>query len=223
MKTWRSATAAALAAPLLAMTAGTATATLPTRTADTGPAPGPTAAAPAARAGYATYADETGDVAKRKLDITKVTVRNTAGSVTVRVYFPGVSKAYDYPLGYLSVWLDTDYKHAGPEYGHFMQFWSDYRFAETKGWTESPTPEWGHSPEGACVEDARLRGDAEHKLRYFEYVVVKRDGCFTAGPVRVAVTTVNEGENHPYRLYDRSYADHLGKRHSWTPWVRQPA
>ncbi|MDO9458319.1 hypothetical protein [Nocardioides sp.] len=214
MKTWRHATIAALlAAPLIGLTTASATADLPTRTAGTAP--------DAAPAGVATYADEAGDVRKRKLDLRKVVVRNTADAVTVRVLLPGVRRTYDYPLGYVSVWLDTDRARRGPEYGHFMQFWSDYRFAETQGWREDPTPEWGHSPEGACVADAGLRGDRKHRLRWFEYRVVKRDGCFEADAVRVAVTTVNEGENHPYRLYDRPFRDHLTAKHAWTPWVEQ--
>ena len=167
----------------------------------------------------ATYADQAADVAKPQLDIRRVVVRNTADRVTVRIRFPGVRQTYGFPLGYLSVHLDTDRSHRGPEYGHFMQFWSDYRFAPTEGWRETQAPEWGHSPEGRCVADAGVRSDAQHKLRWFEYTVLKREGCFEADAVRVAVSAVNEGTHHPYREYDRAHVDHLGARHSWTGWV----
>jgi hypothetical protein len=205
MKTWRTAvTTLVLAASLAA--------------ADPAPS-GAILARPEARPGVASYADPAGDVAKPKLDLRRVVVRNTADRVTVRLYFPGTRTAYDYPLGYLAVHLDTDRTHRGPEYGHFMQFWSDYRFGPTRGWREAPAPEWGHSPEGECVADAGLRSDAQRRLRWFELTVRKREGCFEADAVRVAVTTVNEGENHPYRPYAHPYVDHLTARHAWTRWV----
>lgn len=163
--------------------------------------------------------DARGDVAKPKLDIQQVQVVNTADQLKVRVNFPGVAKTYNFPLGYVSVWLDTDATRKGPEYGHFMQFWSDHRFAQTKGWRELLSPEWSHSPEGRCVEYAGLTSDKHSRLRWFEYIVQKTEGCFEAGDVRVAVTTVNEGENHPYRPFAHAYADHLGRRHAWSDWI----
>ncbi|MEO9322153.1 hypothetical protein ABFT23_01600 [Nocardioides sp. C4-1] len=209
MKSWSLLAAAAVTAPLLALSA-------------TPPAPAdPAPSSPATTSGATTFKDAKGDAGRRKLDIRKVTVRNTADALTVRVTFPGVRQTYGYPLGYLSVWLDTDRTRRGPEYGHFMQFWSDYRFAETRGWREHPTPQWGHSPDGACVGDLTFDSDPGRKLRYFEYTVAKREGCFTADAVRVAVTSVNEGEKDPYRPYDEPFVDHLGGRHRWTSWVPQ--
>ena len=165
--------------------------------------------------------DPTGDVAKPELDIRRVRVVNTEDDLKVRVYFPGVAKTYDFPLGYISVWLDTDASRKGPEYGHFMQFWSDYRFAQTNGWRELPSPEWSHSPDGRCVAYAGVTSDRQSKLRWFDYIVRKTDGCFQATDVRVAVSTVNEGEEHPYRPYAHPYADHLGNKHSWSPWIHE--
>jgi hypothetical protein len=163
--------------------------------------------------------DARGDVAKPKLDIQQVSVVNTPDQLKVRVHFPGVAKTYDFPLGYVSVWLDTDAGRKGPEFGHFMQFWSDYRFAQTRGWRELLSPEWSHSPDGRCVEYAGLTSDKRSRLRWFEYIVKKTDGCFEADAVRVAVSSVNEGENLPYRPYPHPYADHLGKQHSWSDWI----
>ena len=163
--------------------------------------------------------DKAGDVANRKLDIRQVKVVNTASRLKVKVYFPGVAKTYDFPLGAVSVFLDTDADRAGPEYGHFMDFFSDYRFAVTNHWRENPTPEWGHSPEGACVETAGVRSDRQSKLRWFQYIVRKTDGCFEAGAVRVAVTTINTGDLKPNVYYDRPFYDHLGAKHAWSQWV----
>lgn len=222
MSTWRTATlttmAALVAAPLatLAVASVATTGSIPAAGAETST----TAVSEQARAGgVVTFTDASGDVRNRKLDIRTVTVRNTADALVVRVNLPGVRKTYDYPTGYISVHLDTDRAHRGPEYGHFMQFWSDYRFAETDGWRERTTDDWSHSPDGRCVADAGLRGDKAAKLRWFEYRVLKKDGCFEADAVRVAVTAVNDGENHPYVPHDRAFVDHLGARHAWTPWV----
>jgi hypothetical protein len=100
-----------------------------------------------------------------------------------------------------------------------MDFWSDYRFAPTTDWTEQRVRAWSHSPEGRCVADAGVRSDRQSKLRWFEYVVVKRDGCFEANDVRVAVSTINTGELRPFREYRRPVWDHLSSRRAWTPWV----
>lgn len=135
------------------------------------------------------FEDARGDVAKPKLDIQHVSVVNTPDQLKVRVYLPGVTKTYDFPLGYVSVWLDTDASRKGPKFGHFMQFWSDYRFARTRGWRELLSPEWSHSPEGRCVEYAGLTSDKRSRLRWFEYIVKKSDGCFDADAVRVAAVS----------------------------------
>ena len=82
--------------------------------------------------------DETSDVANPKLDIRKIKVVNTTSRVKVKVFFPGVAKTYDFPLGAISVFLDTEAQRAGPEYGHFMDFFSDYRFAVTDRWRRTP-------------------------------------------------------------------------------------
>ena len=163
--------------------------------------------------------DETSDVANPKLDIRKVKVVNTTSRVKVKVFFPGVAKTYDFPLGAVSVFLDTEAQRAGPEYGHFMDFFSDYRFAVTDRWRENPTPEWGHSPEGACVETAGVRSDKQSKLRWFQYVVRKTEGCFEAEAVRVAVTTINTGDLKPTIYYDRPFYDHLSAKHAWSDWI----
>jgi hypothetical protein len=100
-----------------------------------------------------------------------------------------------------------------------MDFWSDYRFAETTRWREHPTADWGHSPEGRCVADAGLRSDKQSRLRWFEFVVTRSDDCFTAGAVRVAVTTINTGDLDPLVVYARPTYDHLIGKHAWTPWI----
>ena len=163
--------------------------------------------------------DKASDVANPKLDIRKVKVVNTATRLKVKVFFPGVAETYDFPLGAVSVFLDTDAHRAGPEYGHFMDFFSDYRFALTNHWRENPTPEWGHSPEGDCVATASVRSDKQSKLRWFQYVVLKSEGCFEAEAVRVAVTTINTGDLKPTIYYDRPFYDHLGAKHAWSEWV----
>ncbi len=209
---WRRAVvAAALAAPL-------------TQLSPLAPAVGPAAAVPAEpvpAAGRLVVADREGDVGKPKLDLRTVVVRNTAEALTIRLALPGTRRKLTYPLGYVSVWLDTDRSERGPEYGHFMQFWSDYRFAETRGWKEHPTRPWAHSPEGRCVATAGVRVDPTLRLRWVEYRVEKSEGCFEAGAVRVAVTTVNEGEKEPFREYDEPFVDHLRGSHDWTRWVRE--
>ena len=100
-----------------------------------------------------------------------------------------------------------------------MDFFSDYRFALTDHWRDNPSPEWGHSPEGACVSTAGVRSDKRTKLRWFQYVVRKAGGCFEAGSVRVAVTTINTGDLKPTIYYDRPFFDHLGAKHAWSEWV----
>ena len=167
----------------------------------------------------ASFADETAEVRKPKLDIREVSVSNRPDRLRVRVSFPGVAETYDFPTGAVMVYLDTDDSREGPEYGHFMDFWSDYRFAPTTGWMEQRVRAWSHSPDGRCVADAGVRSDKKSRLRWFEYVVVKRDGCFEADDVRVAVSTINTGELHPFREYRRPIWDHLTARRAWTPWV----
>jgi hypothetical protein len=168
-----------------------------------------------------TFADASGDVANAKLDIRTVSVKNTARKLVVRVAFPGNPRVFDFPTGNVSVFIDTDPARKGAEYGHFMEFWSDYRFARVTKWREQPTPEWGHSPEGRCVADAGLVHDKGHHLKWFQYVVRKRAGCFTAGPVRVSVSTMNTGDLEPYVEYAEPYLDFLGGKHQWTDWVTQ--
>jgi hypothetical protein len=211
MNTKRTAALVGLLAAIVAMIATTAHGEDPTRARRTEQT-GTTSVA------VTEFADPAGDVVKPKLDLQRVRVLNRADRLKVRVYFPGVARTYDFPLGYVSVYLDTDASRPGPEYGHFMQFWSDYRFAPTKGWRELPTPEWSHSPEGTCVEYAGLQSDKQSRLRWFEYVVQKTDGCFGADAVRVAVTAANEG-NSPRQPYATTYYDHLGARHAWTDWI----
>ena len=80
---------------------------------------------------------------KTKLDIRTVTVKNTARKLVIRVTFPGNPRVFDFPTGNVSVFIDTDAARKGAEYGHFMEFWSDYRFAEVSKWREQPTPELG--------------------------------------------------------------------------------
>ena len=172
-----------------------------------------------AERGRATFADEQAEVRKPKLDIRDVTVVNRSDRLRVKVSFPGVADTYDFPTGAVMVYLDADESRDGPEYGHFMDFWSDYRFAPTTDWTEQRVRAWSHSPEGRCVADAGVRSDRQSKLRWFEYVVVKRDGCFEARDVRVAVSTINTGELRPFREYRRPVRDHLTSRHAWTRWV----
>jgi hypothetical protein len=168
----------------------------------------------------ATFADASGDVSNSKLDIRTVTVKNTARKLVVRVTFPGNPRVFDFPTGNVSVFIDTDPARKGAEYGHFMEFWSDYRFAEVSKWREQPTPEWGHDPEGRCVADAGVVHDKGHHLKWFQYVVRKRAGCFEAGAVRVSVSTMNTGDLQPYVEYPTPFLDHLGKKHSWTDWIR---
>jgi len=169
----------------------------------------------------AVFQDDTGDVAKAKLDIRKVRVVNKPEKLKVRVYFPGVAKTYDFPLGAVSVFLDTDAAHKGPEYGHFMDFFSDYRFAVTRGWHENPTAAWGHDPEGRCVATAGVKSDKQSKLRWFEYVVMKDSRCFDADAVRVAVTTINDGDLQPTIRYRHPFYDHLVAEHAWSEWVQE--
>jgi hypothetical protein len=169
----------------------------------------------------ATFTDSSRDVGNTKLDIRTVTVTNTARKLVVRVTFPGNPRVFDFPTGNVSVFIDTDASRKGAEYGHFMEFWSDYRFARVARWREQPTPAWGHSPEGRCVADAGIIHDKGHHLRWFQYIVRKRPGCFEAGAVRIAVSTMNTGDLDPYVEYPRPFLDHLGARHQWTDWVTQ--
>ncbi|HCB03827.1 MAG TPA: hypothetical protein PLZ93_09595 [Nocardioides sp.] len=169
----------------------------------------------------ATFTDASGDVANAKLDIQKVTVKNTAKKLVIRVAFPGNPRVFDFPTGNVSIFIDTDASRKGAEYGHFMEFWSDYRFAKVSKWREQPTPAWGHSPEGRCVDDAGLIHDKGHHMKWFQYIVKKRPGCFEAGAVRIAVSTMNTGDLDPYVEYSRPFLDHLGRKHQWTDWVSQ--
>ena len=172
-----------------------------------------------ARSAPVVVLDERGDVGHEELDIRRVEVRNRPDALTVRVRFPGVAETYDFPTGAVSVFLDTDPARRGAEYGHFMDFWSEHRFAEVDRWREQPTPEWGHAPEGRCVATAGVRSDRQSRLRWFEYVVSRAPGCFEADAVRVAVSTVNTGDLEPYVEYPRPAHDHLTARHAWTAWV----
>ncbi len=167
----------------------------------------------------ATFTDASGDVSNAKLDIRSVKVKNTTKKLVVRVTFPGNPRVFDFPTGNVSVFIDTDAGRPGAEFGHFMEFWSDYRFAEVSTWREQPTPAWGHSPEGRCVADAGVVHDKGHHLKWFQYVVRKRPGCFEAGAVRVSVSTMNTGDLRPYVEYPKPALDFLGARHSWTDWV----
>jgi hypothetical protein len=169
----------------------------------------------------ATFTDAARDVRNAKLDIRTVTVKNTARKLVVRVTFPGNPRVFDFPTGNVSVFIDTDASRKGAEFGHFMEFWSDYRFAEVERWRDHPTPAWGHSPEGRCVADAGVIHDKGHHLKWFQYVVQKREGCFTASAVRVAVSTMNTGDLEPYVEYAKPALDHLGAKHQWTDWVSQ--
>jgi hypothetical protein len=184
----------------------------------------PLAASPATHADVASparFTDAAGDVGNDKLDIRTVTVKNTAKKLVVRVAFPGNNKVFDFPTGNVSVFIDTDASRKGAEYGHFMEFWSDYRFARVSKWREQPTSAWGHSPEGRCVADAGIIHDKGHHLRWFQYVVKKRSGCFETDAVRIAVSTMNTGDLDPYVEYPRPFLDHLGARHQWTDWISQ--
>jgi len=185
------------------------------------PAAALAAPAQAEQSSPATFTDASGDVANPKLDIRTVKVTNTAKKLVVRVTFPGNSKVFDFPTGNVSVFIDTDSARKGAEFGHFMEFWSDYRFAPVSKWRELPTPAWGHSPEGRCVADAGIVHDKGHHLRWFQYVVKKRSGCFEADAVRIAVSTMNPGDLDPYVEYSRPFLDHLGARHRWTDWISQ--
>jgi len=174
---------------------------------------------PEARAAQVVLEDARSDTPKPKLDIQRVRVVNKADVLKVRVSFPGVARTYDFPTGAVSVFVDTDSARPGAEYGHFMDFWSDYRFAHVEKWREQPTPEWGHSPEGRCVATAGVKSDKQSKLRWFEYVVTKSGDCFTADAVRVAVSTINTGDLDPYVEYPRPALDHLTAKHAWTDWI----
>ncbi|HEX5088546.1 MAG TPA: hypothetical protein VFV89_12120 [Nocardioides sp.] len=169
--------------------------------------------------GPVVVSDARGDVARPKLDLWRVRVVNKPHKLKVRVHFPGVAETYDFPTGAVSVFLDTDASRPGAEYGHFMDFWSDYRFAEVSRWREQPTAAWGHAPEGECVATAGVQSDKRSRLRWFEYVVTRAVGCFEAGPVRVAVTTINTGDLDPTVQYPRPSYDHLTGRHAWTGWI----
>jgi hypothetical protein len=169
----------------------------------------------------ATFSDASGDVSNNKLDIRTVEVRNTARKLVVRVTFPGNNRVFDFPTGNVSVFIDTDPARKGAEFGHFMEFWSDYRFAEVSKWREQPTSAWGHDPEGRCVADAGLKHDKGHHLKWFQYVVRKSAGCFEAGAVRVSVSTMNTGDLQPYVAYPKPFMDYLGDKHSWTDWISQ--
>ncbi|GAA2114453.1 hypothetical protein [Nocardioides bigeumensis] len=183
-------------------------------------APATTADA-AAGSSRVTFADESGDVRKPKLDIRDVRVVNKPDVLKVRVYFPGVDQTYGFPTGAVMVYLDTVEAREGPEYGHFMDFWSDYRFAPTEEWSEQRVRAWSHSPEGRCVADAGVKSDRKSRLQWFEYVVLKRDRCFEAAAVRVAVSTVNTGELRPFKEYRKPAWDYLTGEHEWTDWVPQ--
>ena len=151
------------------------------------------------------------------------TKRTLAATVTIVLFALGVMTVA--ASGEEGGWVaakevpDTDAHRAGPEYGHFMDFFSDYRLALTNHWRENPTPEWGHSPEGDCVATASVRSDKQSKLRWFQYVVLKSEGCFESEAVRVAVTTINTGDLKPTIYYDRPFYDHLGAKHAWSEWV----
>ena len=174
---------------------------------------------PQGRSGHVVIEDGRTDAAKSKLDIQKVRVVNEAEVLKVRVYFPGVARTYDFPTGAVSVFVDSDSTRSGAEYGHFMDFWSDYRFAHVEKWRERPTREWGHPPEGRCVATAGVKSDKLSKLRWFEYVVAKAPDCFTAEAVRVAVSTINTGDLDPNVEYPKPVLDHLTARHAWTDWI----
>lgn len=169
----------------------------------------------------ATFTDASGDVGNEKLDIRQVSVKNTAKKLVIRVAFPGNPRVFDFPTGNVSVFIDTDATRKGAEFGHFMEFWSDYRFAEVKHWRENPTAAWAHDPEGRCVADAGVVSDKGHHLRWFQYVVQKRPGCFEADAVRVSVSTMNTGDLDPYVEYTKPYMDYLGSRHDWSDWISQ--
>jgi hypothetical protein len=177
------------------------------------------APARAAVASPAKFTDTSGDVGNAKLDIRTVSVTNTARKLVIRVTFPGNPRVFDFPTGNVSVFIDTDAARKGAEYGHFMEFWSDHRFAEVSKWREQPTPEWGHSPEGRCVADAGVVHDKGHHLKWFQYVVKKRAGCFEADAVRVSVSTMNTGDLEPYVEYPKPALDFLGAKHSWADWI----
>jgi hypothetical protein len=160
-----------------------------------------------------TITDPTGDVSpagSTKLDIRRVSVRNTADEIVVRVTFPGAAKTYDFPTGNVSVWLDTDATRRGAEFGHFMEFWSDYRFAPVRGWREQSTDD-------GC--EGEVRSDKGSRLRWFQFTVVKEAGCVTGDAVRVAVSTTNTGDLEPFVEYAAPVRDHLGAEHRWSDWV----
>ena len=156
--------------------------------------------------------DQDGDVANSKLDIQKVRVTNGKDELKVRVYFPGVAKSGDFPTGAISVFLDTDRTRSGAEYGHFMDFFSEYRFAEVSKWREQFVA-------GGAVAESELRTDKDRKLRWYEFVVSKAGDNFNADAVRVAVSTINTGDLEPTVTYEPAYEDHLGERHSWSAWI----
>ncbi|MXG88694.1 hypothetical protein [Nocardioides flavescens] len=163
--------------------------------------------------GSVTITDPAGDVSpagSTKLDIRRVTVKNTPTKVVVQVAFPGVGERYDFPTGNVSVWLDTDPGRRGAEFGHFMEFWSDYRFAPVQGWREQATDD-------GC--EGEVRSDKGNRLRWFRFTVQKTAGCVTSDAVRVAVSTMNTGDLEPYVEYAPPVRDHLGAEHQWTDWV----
>jgi len=163
--------------------------------------------------GPVTITDPAGDVSPAgsgKLDIRRVTVKNTATEVVVRVAFPGVAKTYDFPTGNVSVWLNTDPGRRGAEFGHFTEFWSDYRFAPVRGWREQATDD-------GC--EGELRSDRRSRLRWFRFTVTKEPGCVTGDAVRVAVSRTNTGDLEPFVEYAAPVRDHLGAEHQWTDWV----
>ena len=73
----------------------------------------------------------------------------------MKVFFPGVAKTFDFPLGAVSVFVDTDAHRAGPEYGHFMDFFSDYRFAADRPLAREPDAGVGPLPRGSVRRDRR--------------------------------------------------------------------
>jgi len=182
-------------------------------------APATVLAAPAHAdvASPAKFTDASGDVANAKLDIKTVTVKNTARKLVVRVTFPGNPRVFDFPTGNVSVFIDTDATRKGAEYGHFMEFWSDYRFAKVATWREQPTAAWGHSPEGRCVADAGIVHDKGHHLRWFQYVV-KKSAASTAEPSRKVAATptrvVHSGSSGTRR---NAASPAYGAANSWWP------
>ncbi|GAA5144186.1 hypothetical protein GCM10023340_11440 [Nocardioides marinquilinus] len=201
------------------ITALAGTAAVLTTIAGPGSATQPVAAPDDAR-GVLVQPDKKGEVKPGALDIQRVKVTHTADRLTVRVVLPGVKEAGAYPLGWIQTYVDTDSTRKGPEYVHDMNFYGDYEFGEAENWKPASTKKWDHSPDGRCVATTSLRPDATGHLRFFEYTVEKREGCFfTTDAVRVAVTAQNDGVHDPYKVYKTPRTDHLGAKHTWTPWV----